>query len=840
MRREDRFESQSPRKTRQSGAGGPLRCAVRAMAISALFLSTMALADDRIPSPPDDLARAYAHPRLSLPLNTRAMSVSQDGSLVAYVVQMPVENDQSDANLFLATGAPASVAQGGQIHVMSLQGRTSLRICPSHGNDWDPVWSPDARRLAFYSDRDGEVRLWLYDRATNGCRRVSERPAKSLPWAHEEPRWSADGSSIYFSVWPGTGRGSPEGARVRVAPSSAPAMAAGEVSLYRHDPEAQAGASGEIATADSFNARCSRTEYISASIAISPATGGEPRMLADSDQLSSPDAPNRHFPTPFFRLSASGRWLTYLDTGCLPEGQPHGRVTRLFAMPGGGGDPILISDNLRSAVGGDERILNYRWSPVAEELVFTRDGELWRVTFGENGPAPPQRLGASLGALSPALHWYTEDGRFVLVGTHPIQRGRALAAFNYDIDLALVPVDGGDPVQIPVDRTRWEISGVVARNDRALLQPSPTSFRLLGRNKQTGENVVLTFDWASGLTTESWRGRGRFHEFQAASNGQLLGIFEDFQTAPNIFRFPGDLSRADQVTDISPGSSDAASSTADTFETVISQHDGSLRTVRTAVLLPPGARRGDRLPAVVWFYPGEDLTSQLNRFGAAGVTDPAYLLTSRGYAIVLTNVAIGPGEQRGHVIDEIMDSLMPQVHRAADLGYVDINRLALRGHSFGGFGTLAVTARTNLFRGAIASSGVYDLGGSYGDADYVRGELIDRSNWSETSQPRLGQPIWDDPLRYIQNSPYYLADRIRTPILIIQGTEDFGGASESGKMFAALRRLNRPVELALYQGGGHVPAHWPLSQAVDQMARTIEFLGRHIGPGWSVRSRPAS
>ena len=126
-------------------------------------------------------------------------------------------------------------------------------------------------------------------------------------------------------------------------------------------------------------------------------------------------------------------------------------------------------------------------------------------------------------------------------------------------------------------------------------------------------------------------------------------------------------------------------------------------------------------------------------------------------------------------------------------------------------------------------------GGSYGDTNFIRGQAIDGSDWAEHSQPRLGQPIWDDPLRYIENSPYYLADRIRTPLLIIQGTDDFVGVREGGKLFSALRRLDRPVELALYQGGGHTPAFWEPAQAVDQMARTIEFLRLHLGPGWSGR-----
>lgn len=818
-----------------------MRTSLCLAALCGLLLPSVTFADDRIVSPPADLALAYEHPVLASSTGTRALSIAPDGASAAYVVQVPVENRTTDANMFLPTGAPRSVAEGARIMLIDLRSRVSTRICASQGNDWDPVWAPDGQRLAFYSDRDGETRLWLYERASQACRRIAERPAKSLLWAHEEPRWSPDGLHIHFAAWPESGPGSPARARVRVAPNSAPEMQPGGIMLYRHDPDAQTrvpGSPSASTTGSDFDARCQTGGYLAASLAVASIEGGEAsRLIVDADAQGATGQANRHYPSAYQRLSPSGRWVTYFDTSCRFPGEPHRLVKRLFAVPAGGGAPILISDNLRAAVGGDENILTYRWSPRADELVFARDGELWRVEFGAAGPGAPQRLGAGLGPLSAALHWYSADGSMVLVGTHPVQTGRANAPFAYDVDLALIPVDGAEPIPIQVDRQRWAITGVVAGDDRALLPAGPTAFRLLGRDKQTGEGVVLTFDWRSRETRVAWRGRGRFHELRAAGNNRLVGIYEDFRTPANLFAYSGALQNPVRLTDVSPELRAAASGEVELFETVIPRPDGALTSVRTAVLLPRGARRGDRLPAVVWFYPGSDLTSNLAQFGAPGVGDPAFLLTSRGYAVILANVAIGPGEQRGHVIDEIMDALMPQVHRAANLGFVDINRLAIRGHSFGGFGTMAVIARTNLFRAAIPSAGTYDLGGSYGEVNYIHGNAVDNSFWSESSQPRFGQPVWEDPLRYIQNSPYYLADRIRTPVLIIQGTDDFTGAREGGKLFAALRRLDRPVELALYEGGGHVPAYWPTAQAVDQIARTIEFLQRHIGPGWTEAQR---
>ena len=57
------------------------------------------------------------------------------------------------------------------------------------------------------------------------------------------------------------------------------------------------------------------------------------------------------------------------------------------------------------------------------------------------------------------------------------------------------------------------------------------------------------------------------------------------------------------------------------------------------------------------------------------------------FAVVLCHLALGPNREAGNPIRDMVDVLLPQVYRAAELGYVDLDRLAITGQSYGGYGT---------------------------------------------------------------------------------------------------------------------------------------------------------
>ena len=67
------------------------------------------------------------------------------------------------------------------------------RITDDPWIETDPAWSPDGSRIAFSSDRDGELDLYLWDAAANTVERLTEGAGATLP------SWSPDGSSIAFA-----------------------------------------------------------------------------------------------------------------------------------------------------------------------------------------------------------------------------------------------------------------------------------------------------------------------------------------------------------------------------------------------------------------------------------------------------------------------------------------------------------------------------------------------------------------------------------------------------------------------------------------------------------------
>ena len=99
----------------------------------------------------------------------------------------------------------------------------------------------------------------------------------------------------------------------------------------------------------------------------------------------------------------------------------------------------------------------------------------------------------------------------------------------------------------------------------------------------------------------------------------------------------------------------------------------------------------------------------------------------------------------------------------------------------------------------------------------------------------MGATLWANRSRYIDNSPVFFLDRVRTPLLVIHGARDetvpSSGADRSVR--PDLRRLGQEVEYGRYIGENHVEAGWSFANQKDYLTRVLRWFDSHLHPNAS-------
>lgn len=248
------------------------------------------------------------------------------------------------------------------------------------------------------------------------------------------------------------------------------------------------------------------------------------------------------------------------------------------------------------------------------------------------------------------------------------------------------------------------------------------------------------------------------------------------------------------------------------------------------LLLPPNHKPGDRHPLLVYFYPDTRYRKELK---GDDLRDISFLNknipAARGYAVLLASMKISDyGTAGGNPMREMHEQLIRAAENAVAKGYVDPDRWAIMGHSYGGYGTNSIITQTGRFKAAVSLAGLANLTSGYGigmntdKTSAVPEGLNFGALWSEGGQGRMGVPPWQDPQRYINNSPLFQADKITTPLMLIHGDLDFVNVNEAEQLFAALHRQGKDVQLVRYWGEGHV--YLSPGNIEDMWTRIFAFL----------------
>ncbi len=240
------------------------------------------------------------------------------------------------------------------------------------------------------------------------------------------------------------------------------------------------------------------------------------------------------------------------------------------------------------------------------------------------------------------------------------------------------------------------------------------------------------------------------------------------------------------------------------------------------VTFPADYQEGSRLPAMFWFYPREfadqdayDRSTRMynrNRFNDTGARS-AEFWTARGYLVVQPDhPIIGPlSRVNDNYVVDLRHNHLAVIDALDERGWVDRRRLALGGHSYGGFGTINAMVQTPFFRAGIAGA----------------------PNSNRLLTPigfqRERRPLWDARETYLEMSPFLWAERLSGALLIYHGADDqnVGTVPEnSWRLIHALNGLGKTSALYMYPYEDH--GQVARETLMDMWARWSAWLDHYV------------
>ena len=239
------------------------------------------------------------------------------------------------------------------------------------------------------------------------------------------------------------------------------------------------------------------------------------------------------------------------------------------------------------------------------------------------------------------------------------------------------------------------------------------------------------------------------------------------------------------------------------------------------LLRPPAAVAKPPYPVIVSVYPRWHHHEKQNLFGGGiSAEGNSQLYSTRGYAVLWPDMT----DCRDEFMEDVAAFVLPAIDEVVEMGLADPTRLGVIGHSAGGFAVNALVTQTDRFAAAISMAGGSDMISEYG---YM---WSDGSVYRQKEQEQsYGGAPWEVPQTYLDNSPLMYVSDVRTPILFIHGeNDDASGWHNAAEMFAALRRLGKESEFALYRTESHIPMDWSPVNRIDLWNRILDWFHRHL------------
>ena len=765
--------------------------------LSALFLLAVSvlLAEDTFyQTPPKPVADALSAP----PTPTVSVSPQRDYAIFLQSVRYPPIVDVAQPMLRLAgiridsnTNGMHLAASYASYAVKRLSDGADVSIAtPRAANLGPPVWSPDGKQFAFTNTVAHGIELWIATIATGQAHRIDGVAINGVLTGGGGARpveWLGDNRTLIVHLIP-AGRGAvpaeaatPKGPHVQESLGTAgPAPTYEDLLSTPHDEDLfDYYATSQLAYLDSTTGQTTLFGKPAVYTTVRPAPDLKHVLVARLHKPYSYQLPARSFPEEIEVWDRAAK--TEYKVASLPLAE-HVPLNGVRTGP-------------RSIEWLPEKPATLTWVEALDggnpkETVPNRDRILSLAAPFASQPAEVFRVKERFERLE------------------PLAGGKAMVE---DIDRKTRIVR---TVEVDLDKPGSEARVIFSRNERdAYHDPGTPVSKTTTDGRQTvlqsGDEILLSGQGASPA------GEHPFLDRYNLATGKAERLFQADTGYESVVAVLDDrgarvLTRRESPTDppnyfIRAG---ASSMPLTHFADPMPQASGIRKQLVNykradgvplsfTLYLPADYKPGTKLPTVVWAYPYEftdaDTAGQVTGHEAQSFPELNYhqLVVLDGYAL-LDNAAmpiIGTPETVNNTyVEQLQMDAQAAVDKAVEMGIADRNRVGVFGHSYGAFMTANLLAHTTLFHAAVAESGAYNR------------TLTPFGFQAER------RTFWEAPDVYTKMSPFWFADKIKTPLLLIHGEADDNTGTfpiQSERLYAAVRGNGGTVRLVMLPSEAH-------------------------------------
>jgi dipeptidyl aminopeptidase/acylaminoacyl peptidase len=237
------------------------------------------------------------------------------------------------------------------------------------------------------------------------------------------------------------------------------------------------------------------------------------------------------------------------------------------------------------------------------------------------------------------------------------------------------------------------------------------------------------------------------------------------------------------------------------------------------IYTPPDYQEGKRVPSILYAYPLD--YADPSKAGQVTGSEQTFtrlrqyrLLLLAGYAII-DNAAFpivgDPKKAYDTYLEQLIADAKAAVDKAIEIGVADPERIGITGHSHGALMTVNLLAHTDLFRAGVATSGSYN------------------KTLTPFGFQNERRSVWEAQSVYLKASPFFFADKLKLPLLIMHGDDDANPGTtplQATKLYEAVRGNGGTARLVMLP---HEPHWYSALESNEQLAaEMIRWFDKYV------------